>query len=110
MATNRSVVVADSHVGGSSRRIPQSARIRRAVRLPFGPIYPAVGAGSLWSSSAAVWEDPATRDDRILRIDPETLRVRETVRVGGNVSAVAFGTGSVWAALPAGSVVRIDPA
>ena len=36
------------------RADPKTAAIRRIQRLPVGPIYPAVGAGSIWSGSAAV--------------------------------------------------------
>jgi hypothetical protein len=68
-----------------------------------------VGAGSIWSGSAAVWEDEAARDDRVVRIDPTTLGIAERFHVGGNVSAVAFGFGSLWAALQTGQVVRITP-
>src|SRR4029450_7870504 len=71
----------------------------RIQRLPVGPIYPAVGAGSIWSGSAAVWEDEATQDDQVVRIDPTTLAIAERFHVGGNVSAVAFGFRSLCAAL-----------
>jgi hypothetical protein len=82
--------------------------VRRIVDLRVGPIHPAVGAGLLWSSSAAVWDD-SRDDDRVVGIDPETLKIVKTVHVGGQVPAVAFGYGSVWAALRTGSVVRTTP-
>jgi DNA-binding beta-propeller fold protein YncE len=102
------VYVADSHGKRLLEADPETARARRIVELPLGPIYPALGAGSLWSSSAAVWETEAS-DDRVVRIDPRTLRVAQTVHLGGSVPSVAFGFGSVWAALRTGSVVRTTP-
>jgi hypothetical protein len=109
--TDAAVYVADAHGSRLLEADPRTARIRRVVRLPIGPIYPAVGAGSIWSSSAAVWgtgTTQATLDDRVVRIDPRTLAVAETFHLGGNVSAVAFGFGSLWAA-QAAQVVRITP-
>jgi hypothetical protein len=103
------VYVADAHGGRLLEADPTTAAIRRIRRLPVGPIYPAVGAGSIWSGSAAVWEDEAARDDQVVRIDPTTPGIAERFHVGGNVSAVAFGFGSLWAALQTGQVVRITP-
>jgi DNA-binding beta-propeller fold protein YncE len=102
------VYVADSHGKRLLEADPETARVRRIVELPLGPIYPALGAGSLWSSSAAVW-DGEVSDDRVVRVDPRTLRVTQTVHLGANVPSVAFGFGSVWAALQTGSVVRTTP-
>jgi virginiamycin B lyase len=102
------VYVADAHADRLLEADPETARIRRIVELPVGLIYPAAGAGSLWSGSAAVWDDEAA-DDRIVRVDPRTLRVVKTLHMGGNVPAVAFGFGSVWAALRTGSIVRTTP-
>jgi hypothetical protein len=76
------------------------------AQLSPGPIHPAVGAGWIWSSSAAAWGD-ATRDDRVLRIDPRTLGGVQVLHLGGNVPSVTFGLGSVWAAVSTGAVVRI---
>jgi hypothetical protein len=109
VAKNTAVYVADAHGSRVLEADPKTARIRRVARLSIAPIYPAAGAGSLWSGSAAAWEEPLTRDDRVIRINPTALRIVETLHVGGNVSAVAFGFGSLWAALPAGQVVRIAP-
>jgi PQQ-like domain len=109
VVTDGAVYVADAHGSRLLQADPTTAKTRRVARLPIGPIYPAVGAGSIWSSSAAVWEDETTRDDRVLRIDPKTLAVAETFHLGGNVSAVAFGFGSLWATLPTGELVRITP-
>jgi DNA-binding beta-propeller fold protein YncE len=109
VVTDAAVYVADAHGSRLLEADPTTAAVRRVVRLPVGPIYPAVGAGSIWSSSAAVWEDETTQDDRVVRIDPKTLAIAETFHVGGNVSAVAFGFGSLWAASQAGQVVRLTP-
>jgi len=112
VVTDAAVYVADAHGSRLLEADPKTAAIRRVARLPIGPIYPAVGAGSIWSSSAAVWKDEtmqATLDDRVVRIDPKTLAVAETFRLGGNVSEVAFGFGSLWATVQPGQVVRIAP-
>jgi DNA-binding beta-propeller fold protein YncE len=109
VVTDDAVYVADAHGSRLLEADPKTAAIRRIARLPVGPIYPAVGAGSIWSGSAAVWEDEAAQDDQVVRIDPRTLAIAERFHVGGNVSAVAFGFGSVWAALQTGQVVRITP-
>jgi DNA-binding beta-propeller fold protein YncE len=101
--------VADAHGGRLLEADPTTARVRRVVRLPLGPIYPAVGAGSIWSTPAAVWEDETAQDDRVVRVDPKTLAVTETFHLGGNASAVAFGFGSLWATVATGQVVRITP-
>jgi DNA-binding beta-propeller fold protein YncE len=106
---NGAVYVADAHGSRLLEADPKTAEIRRSAALPVGPIYPAVGAGSIWSSSAAVWEDETTQDDRVVRIDPKTLATLETFHLGGNVSAVAFGFKSLWAALQTGHVVRLMP-
>jgi DNA-binding beta-propeller fold protein YncE len=103
------VYVADAHGGRLLEADPATAAIRRVARLPIGPIYPAVGAGSIWTGSAAVWEDPAAQDDRVARIDLRTLAVAGTFHLGGNVSAVAFGFGSLWATVATGQVVRVTP-
>ena len=109
VVTDGAVYVADAHGGRLLEADPKTAAIRRVVPLAPGPIYPAVGAGSIWSGSAAVWEDEAAQDDQVVRIDPKTLAIAETFHVGGNASAVAFGFGSLWAALQTGQVVRITP-
>src|SRR5215218_9133746 len=96
VVTGDAVYVADAHGSRLLEADPTTAAIRRIVPLAPGPIYPAVGAGSIWSGSAAVWEDEAARDDRVVRIDPTTLAIAERFHVGGNVSAVAFGFGSLW--------------
>jgi hypothetical protein len=110
--TDDAVDVADAHGSRLLEADPTTAKVRRVAALPIGPIYPAVGAGSIWSSSAAVWKDgtaQATMDDRVVRIDPKTLAVTQTFHLGGNVSAVAFGFGSLWATVQTGQVVRITP-
>jgi DNA-binding beta-propeller fold protein YncE len=104
------VYVADAHANRLLEADPETARIRRIVKLSPGSIFPVVGAGSIWSSSAAAWTGPYDRrDDRVLRIDPATLKVAEVIHVGGNVPSVAFGFGSAWAADQDGRVVRITP-
>lgn len=103
------VYVADAHGSRIVEADSKTAEIRRIAHLPIGPIYPAVGAGSIWSSSAAVWEDETTQDDRVVRIDPKTLAILDTFHLGGNVSAVAFGFGSLWAAVQPSQLVRITP-
>jgi DNA-binding beta-propeller fold protein YncE len=109
VVTDDAVYVADAHGGRLLEADPETAAVRRIVPLAPGPIYPAVGAGSIWSNSAAVWGDEAAQDDRVVRIDPKTLAIAETFHVGGNASAVAFGFGSLWAALQTGQVIRITP-
>jgi hypothetical protein len=109
VVANGAVYIADAHGKRLVEADPETARIRRKVRLPVGLIYPAVGAGSLWSGSAAAWER-GIQDDRVVRIDPKTLAVAETFHVGGNAPSVAFGFGSAWAALETGEVVRIAAA
>jgi DNA-binding beta-propeller fold protein YncE len=109
VVTDDAVYVADAHGSRLLEADPKTAKTRGVVPLSIGPIYPAVGAGSIWSSSAAVWEDETTRDDRVLRIDPKTLAVIDIFHLGGNVSAVAFGFGSLWAAVATGELVRITP-
>jgi DNA-binding beta-propeller fold protein YncE len=101
--------VADAHGSRLLEADPETTAIRRIRRLPVGPIYPAVGAGSIWSGSAAVWQDETAQDDQVVRIDPTTLVIAKRFPVGGNVSAVAFGFRSLWAALQTGQVVRITP-
>jgi DNA-binding beta-propeller fold protein YncE len=111
VVTDDAVYVADAHGSRLLEADPKTAAIRRIRRLPVAPIYPTVAAGSIWSSSAAVWKDEtmqATLDDRVVRLDPKTLAITETFHLGGNVSAVAFGFGSLWAT-QTGQVVRITP-
>jgi hypothetical protein len=106
---NDAVYVADAHDSRLLEADPKTAEIRRKTALPVGPIYPAVGGGSIWSSSAAAWEG-GMQDDRVVRIDPKRLAIVETFHLGANASSVAFGFGSLWAALQNGEVVRITPA
>ena len=65
----------------------------------------AVGAGSVWVSSA----DGAA--DAVLRIDPETERVVDRVPVpAGSATSLAFGHGSVWIASSGrGTLSRVVP-
>lgn len=107
VATGRAVYVADSHNDQLVEADPVTAKIRRATKLPVGPIFPAFGAGSLWSSSAAVWLG-SLQDDRVIRIDPKELAITETIHLGHTVVSVAFGFGSLWAALDNGQVVRVS--
>jgi DNA-binding beta-propeller fold protein YncE len=108
IVTADAVYVADAHGRRLLEADPETARVRRIVELSVGPIYPAIGAGSIWSSSAAVWDGTA-EEDRVVRIDPRTLRIVQTLRFGGAVPSLAFGFGSVWAAVRSGSVVRTSP-
>jgi virginiamycin B lyase len=110
VVTPHAVYVADAHGGRLLEADPETAKVRRTAELSPGPITPAVGAGWIWSSSAAAWGD-TTQDDRVLRIDPQTLRIAQTLHLGGNVPSVAFGFGSVWVPVGTGSVVvRMAPA
>jgi DNA-binding beta-propeller fold protein YncE len=110
VVTPHAVYVADAHGSRLLQADPQTAKVERIAELPPGPIHPAVGAGAIWSSSAAAWDD-MTKDDRVMRIDPRTLKVVQTLHLGGNVPCVAFGFGSVWAPVGTRSVVvRIAPA
>jgi hypothetical protein len=111
VVTDDGVYVADAHGSRLLKADPKTAAIRRVAPLDPGPIYPAVGAGSIWSSPAAVWKDEttqATPDDRVVRIDPKTLAIVQTFHLGANVSAVTFGFGSLWVT-QAGQIVRIAP-
>jgi hypothetical protein len=109
VVADAAVYVADAHGSRLLEADPATARTRRVQLLPVGPSYPAVGAGSIWSGSAAVWADPAAQDDQVVRIDPKTLAITQTYHLGGNASAVAFGFGSLWAAAQSGELVRITP-
>jgi outer membrane protein assembly factor BamB len=109
-AGDRAVYVADAHADRLLEADPKTAKIRRVSTLSPGAIFPVLGAGSIWSSSAAGWSGPTgSGDDRVLRIDPETLRIAELLHVGGNVPSVGFGFGSAWAPDQRGHVVRIAP-
>jgi DNA-binding beta-propeller fold protein YncE len=109
--TRDAVYVADAHANRLLEADPETAKIRRIVKLSPGSIFPVAGAGSIWSSSAAGWTGPYDQnDDRVLRIDPGDLKVAEILHVGGSVPSVGFGFGSAWAADQIGRVVRITPA
>jgi DNA-binding beta-propeller fold protein YncE len=108
VATRRAVYVADAHGRRLLEADPNTAKVTRIVDLPVGPIYPAVGAGSIWSGSVGAWETPL-KDDRVVNIDPAALTVVRTLHLGGSVPSVAFGFGSGWAAVRTGSVVRLSP-
>ena len=107
--TRDAVFVADAHGSRLLEADPATAKIRRVANLSVAPIYPAVGAGSIWSPSAANGSG-TTSDDRVVRIRPSTLTISETFHVGADVHSVAFGFGSLWAAVQAGQLVRITPA
>jgi DNA-binding beta-propeller fold protein YncE len=110
VATRQAAYVADAHANRLLEADSRTAKVRRVAKLTPGPIFPVFGAGSLWSSSAAQWSgETGRRDDRVLRIDPESLELAEVVHVGGNVPSIAFAFGSVWAADTEGRVVRITP-
>jgi hypothetical protein len=49
------VWVADAHGGRLLQADPGTARVERIAELSPGSIHPVVGAGSIWSSSAAAW-------------------------------------------------------
>jgi YVTN family beta-propeller protein len=73
-----------------------------AGTLPASPTDIAVGAGSIWVTSA----DGHT----VSRIDPDTGRVQQTIRVGSGASGVAADDRGVWVANSLdGTVSRIDP-
>ena len=65
VATPHAVHVADAHGGRLLEADPATARVRRIAELSPGLITPAVGAGWIWSSSAAAWGG-TTQDDRVL--------------------------------------------
>jgi streptogramin lyase len=67
------------------------------------PLRLAVGAGSVWVTSAA--------DGTLSRIDSETRRIAgRPLRLGAGVSGVTTGRGSVWVSDPRrGEVLRVDP-
>jgi DNA-binding beta-propeller fold protein YncE len=110
VATGTAVYVADAHGARLLEADPKTAKIKRIGRLPVGVIDPVLGAGSIWSGSAAIWGGPPpVQDDRLLRVDPKTLSLVETLHLGGNVPGVAYGFGSVWAAVATGELVRIKP-
>ncbi len=109
LATERAVYVADSHAYHLLEFDPVMLERRRVVKLSAGPIYPAAGAGRIWSGSARIWNDHTVKDDRVEGVAEGTRSTVETVHVGGNVPGVAFGFGSVWAARSDGQVVRIRP-
>jgi DNA-binding beta-propeller fold protein YncE len=106
--TKHAVFVADAHGSRLLEADPATAKIRRVAKLPVAPIYPAVGAGSIWSPSAESWSGTAT-DDSVVRIRPSTLTISETLHLGGDVHSVAFGFGSLWATVRTGQLVRITP-
>jgi hypothetical protein len=83
-------------------------KIVKIARLPAGPIYPVAGGGSIWSASSSAWENPAARDDGLMRIDPKSLALQTTYHLGANVLAVGYGFGSVWAALANRELVRLN--
>lgn len=109
VATQRAVYVADAHAYRLLEFDPVTLERRRVVRLSAGPVYPAAGAGLIWTGSARIWNDYTVEDDRVEGVSEATLSTVETLRVGGNVPGVAFGFGSVWAARADGPVVRIKP-
>ena len=106
--TRDSVFVADAHGSRLVEADPVTAKTRRVAKLSVAPIYPAVGAGSIWSPSAESWSGSAI-DDRVVRIRPSTLTISETLHLGAGVQGVAFGFGSLWAAVTTGQLVRITP-
>jgi hypothetical protein len=106
--TRDAVVVADAHGSRLVEADPVTAKIQRVAKLSVAPIYPAVGAGSIWSASAESWSGSAV-DDRVVRIRPSTLTISETLHLGASVDGVAFGFGSLWAAVTTGQLVRITP-
>lgn len=105
--SGRAVYVADAHANRILKVDSRTARIEKIASLPAGPIYPVAGGGSIWSGSSSAWEDPASHDDRLMRIDPESLALQATYHLGANVAAVGYGFGSVWAALGNGELVRV---
>ena len=73
-----------------------------AGTLPASPTDIAVGAGSVWVTSA----DGHT----VSRVDPDTGRVQQTIRVGSGASGLAADDRAVWVANSLdGTVSRIDP-
>jgi len=73
-----------------------------AGTLPASPTDIAVGAGSVWVTSA----DGHT----VSRVDPDSGRVQQTIRVGSGASGVAADDRAVWVANSLdGTVSRIDP-
>jgi DNA-binding beta-propeller fold protein YncE len=108
VSTRDAIYVADAHGSRILEADPATAKIRRVAKLSVAPIYPVVGAGSIWSPSEESWSGYAS-DDRVVRIRPATLTISETLHLGANVQSVAFGFGSLWAAVRTGQLVRITP-
>jgi DNA-binding beta-propeller fold protein YncE len=108
VVSGHAVYVADAHGKRIVKADSRTATIVKIARLPAGPIYPVAGGGSIWSGSSSAWENPASRDDRLMRIDPKSLALQTTYHLGANVAAVGYGFGSVWAALANGELVRLN--
>jgi streptogramin lyase len=82
----------------------EGVSVSAPIEVGRPPLRLAVGAGSVWATSAA--------DGTLSQIDPETRKVRgEPLRLGKGVSGVTVGSGSIWVSSPrSGEVLRVDPA
>jgi hypothetical protein len=106
IATQSGVFLADPQGGQIVAAGPETGHVLRATTLEIAPIFPALGAGSLWAMDESAWGG-SVEDDRVFRIDPETLRISQTLHVGANAVSLAFGHSSAWVALRSGAVVRL---
>jgi streptogramin lyase len=73
------------------------------IEVASPPLRLAVGAGSVWATSAA--------DGTLSRIDPETRRLAGApLHLENGIAGVTTGNGSVWVASPRrGEVLQVDP-
>ncbi|HVM40197.1 MAG TPA: hypothetical protein VM618_05390 [Acidimicrobiia bacterium] len=82
---------------------PATGRVTDRLDLGEGaPSSVAVGHGSVWVTDS--------REDRVLRIDPEDVEVDRSIAVSGGPTSVAIDRRWAWVASPTTGVVhRIDP-
>jgi YVTN family beta-propeller protein len=81
---------------------PATARLVRAISLPFPPSAVAAGAGAVWVTDQL--------GDEVARIDPATGRIVARIPVGREPMAVAVSSRAVWVANAVdATLARIDP-
>jgi virginiamycin B lyase len=79
VTTPHAIYVADAHGGRLLQADPQTVKANGSWNLSPGPISPAVGAGWIWSSSAAAWGG-TTRTTASCASIPQTLRIAPAAR------------------------------
>ncbi|MEX2447598.1 MAG: protein kinase [Solirubrobacterales bacterium] len=96
------VLIAGSIVAGLLL-LGDDVSVSDPIEVGAPPLRLAVGAGSVWATSAA--------DGTLTAIDPRSRRVvGRPQRLGAGVSGVAYGAGSVWISDPRrGQVLRVRP-